>query len=101
MHTVADVAMDALLAEHDIVECTGPPGTVVFAAPLMVHGSAPNNTNSNRRNMYFVYNRLDKQPLSRETKREEIANTFNLNDMWVVLDEVEDDALTKLAADSA
>ena len=100
VHTVTDAAMDALLAEHDIVECTGPPGTVVFAAPLMVHGSAPNHTDSNRRNMYFVYNRLDKQPLSRETKREEIANSFNLNDTWVALDEVENDALTTLSAKS-
>lgn len=101
VHTVTDEAMTTLLADHEVVECTGPPGTVVFAAPLMVHGSAPNRTDSNRRNMYFVYNRLDKQPFSRETKREEIANTFNLNDEWVALDDVADDALQLLTNQSA
>ena len=101
VHAVTDEAMSELLEDHEVVACTGLPGTVVFVAPMMVHGSTPNRTDSNRRHMYFVYNRLDKQPLSRETRREEIANVYNLNDEWVALDEESNDALLEMARESA
>jgi ectoine hydroxylase len=49
-------SLTRLTADHDIVSCTGEPGTVVLFDCNLMHGSAGNITPLPRHNVFLVYN---------------------------------------------
>ena len=97
VHTVTAAEEERLFAEHEVVEFDAPAGTVLFFGAMTVHCSGPNTSGQDRRNLYFVYNRLDNQPDSRTSKREAITNPYYLNTRWQPFEAAPDDTLMRLA----
>jgi ectoine hydroxylase len=97
VHTVSDAEQERLFADHDVVEFDAPAGTVLFFGAMTVHCSGPNTSGNDRRNLYYVYNRLDNQPDDRLSKREAITNSYYLNTSWERFDAAPDDALMRIA----
>ena len=54
-------SLTRLAADHEIVSCTGEPGTVVMFDCNMMHGSAGNITPLPRHNVFLVYNSVENQ----------------------------------------
>ena len=97
VHTVSAAEQERLFAAHEVVEFDAPAGTVLFFGAMTVHCSGPNTSDRDRRNLYYVYNRLDNQPDSRISKREAITNPYYLNTRWEPFPTAPDDALMRLA----
>lgn len=55
----SDSALVDLVDRGGIVECVGPPGTVVFFECNVMHGSNSNISPIQRRNVFVVYNSVD------------------------------------------
>lgn len=93
IHKVPDGEIARMLADHPPVECLEPAGAVAFFAPGLVHGSEANRSGRDRRNLYFVYNRLDNQPVG--ASRRKHAHAYILNDDRRRLEPLNEDRLTE------
>lgn len=78
IHKVSDAQVERMLGSGAPEQCVEPAGTVALFAPGLVHGSETNRSNRDRRNLYFVYNRLDNQPLGEPRRKH--AHAYILND---------------------
>jgi len=97
MHAVTDGEQERIFQDHPIVEFDAPAGTVLFFGAMTMHCSGPNTSAHDRRNLYYVYNRLDNQPDNRTSQRETITNPYCLNPNWQPFETVPDDTLKMLA----
>ena len=91
IHKVTDEKLNEVLAAQQAVECIEPAGTVAIFAPGLVHGSETNRSSRDRRNLYFVYNRLDNQPIG--APRRKHAHRYILNDDRARLEMLPEDDL--------
>ncbi len=78
IHKVPEAQIARMLAGGAPEQCVEPAGTLAIFAPGLVHGSEANRSGRDRRNLYFVYNRLDNQPVG--APRRKHANAYILND---------------------
>lgn len=99
LHIVPDEKVASLSAKRDIVECTGPAGTVVIFCGNLVHSSTENRSNRDRRNLYFAYSRGDNRPVPGGPRRKH-SNNYIMNPYPDALDLVSDKALIGLATAS-
>jgi hypothetical protein len=53
---VADAEMGAAISSEDMIECTGPAGTVVFADPCSIWHKGKTGTQADRYTAFFAYN---------------------------------------------
>lgn len=91
IHKLPDEQIARMLAKRPAEECLEPPGSVAIFAPGLVHGSEANRSGRDRRNLYFVYNRLDNQPVGAPKRRH--AHAYILNDDRTRLEPLEEDSL--------
>jgi ectoine hydroxylase len=61
-YTVDEEVVDDLHERHGVVAGTGPPGTVLFFHPEVVHGSAGNESERDRVVLIVTYNAVDNAP---------------------------------------
>jgi ectoine hydroxylase len=91
IHKVPDELVARMLAGGAPEQCVEPAGTVAIFAPGLVHGSEANRSGRDRRNLYFVYNRRDNQPIGAPKRKH--ATPYILSDDRTRLEMLEQDAL--------
>lgn len=91
IHKLPEAQVEKMLAGRAPEQCLEPAGTVALFAPGLVHGSEANRSGRDRRNLYFVYNRLDNQPVGAPRRRH--AHGYILNDDKRRLEPLERDDL--------
>jgi ectoine hydroxylase len=92
IHKVPDEQIARMLAERPAEQCVEPAGTVAIFSPGLVHGSEANRSGRDRRNLYFVYNRRDNQPVGAPKRKH--ANAYILNDDRRRLEILDEDKLS-------
>jgi ectoine hydroxylase len=92
IHKLPDEQIARMLAGGAPEECVEPAGTVALFAPGLAHGSEANRSGRDRRNLYFVYNRLDNRPVGAPKRRH--AHAYILNDDRSRLEPLGEDRLT-------
>ncbi len=92
IHKVPEAQIARMLAGGAPEQCVEPAGTLAIFAPGLVHGSEANRSGHDRRNLYFVYNRLDHQPVGAPKRKH--ANAHILNDDRERLEMLDEDRLS-------